>query len=55
MGGRRALPAHPEQDSPKIGLVDSSKIIANYFQDSKAMRDLMELKDTDVLNVKLKE
>ncbi len=41
-----ALPVYPEQDIPKIGLVDSSKIIANYFQDSKAMRDLMELKES---------
>lgn len=35
-----------EQDIPKIGLVDSSKIISNYFQDSKAMRDLIDLKET---------
>ncbi len=34
-----------EQDIQKIGLVDSSKIISTYFQDSKAMRELKELKD----------
>jgi Skp family chaperone for outer membrane proteins len=37
-----------EQDIQKIGLVDSSKIISTYFQDSRAMRDLKELKDTIV-------
>jgi Skp family chaperone for outer membrane proteins len=35
-----------EQDIQKIGLVDSSKIISTYFQDSRAMRELKELKDT---------
>ncbi len=34
-----------DQDIQKIGLVDSSKIISTYFQDSKAMRELKELKD----------
>ena len=37
-----------EQDIQKIGLVDSSKIISTYFQDSRAMRELKELKDTIV-------
>ena len=41
-----ASPLCAEQDIPKIGLVDSSKIISNYFEDSKAMRDQKELKDT---------
>ena len=34
-----------DQDIQKIGLVDSSKIISTYFQDSKAMSELKELKD----------
>ena len=37
-------PLYSEQDIPKIGLVDSSKIISTYFQDSKVMRELKELK-----------
>jgi Skp family chaperone for outer membrane proteins len=41
-------PLFSEQDIQKIGLVDSSRIISTYFQDSKAMRELKELKDTIV-------
>ena len=39
-------PLFSEQDIPKIGLVDSGKIISTYFQDSKVMRDLKNFKET---------
>ena len=40
------LPVFAEQDIPKIGIVDSSRIISTYFQDSKAMREIKRLKET---------
>ena len=40
------FPLYSEQDIPKIGLVDSSKLISTFFQDSKVMRDLIGLKNT---------
>jgi Skp family chaperone for outer membrane proteins len=39
------LPVYSEQDIQKIGLVDSSRIMSTYFQDSKSMRELKELKE----------
>jgi Skp family chaperone for outer membrane proteins len=43
------LPSSPlfaQQDIQKIGLVDSSRIMSTYFQDSRSMRELKELKET---------
>ena len=41
-----ALNLSGQQDIPKIGLVDSSKIITTFYQDSKAMRDLKNLRES---------
>ena len=35
-----------QQDIPKIGLVDTDRIIETYYQDSKAMRELKKLRET---------